>query len=155
MADSSYLIDGKEILAKGNAKVEWIDSNYFKLFFLGQKFQGEVVKANLEDKKLTIKINQRTFEVSKKGAIDELIKKMGLDKKKVKQLKTLQSPMPGRILSFAVKIGDTVEDGTALFTLEAMKMENVIKSDGVGIVKALVHTDDSVVEKGEVIIEFE
>lgn len=155
MADSSYLIDGKEILAKGNAKVEWIDSNYFELFFLGQKFQGEVVKANLEDKKLTIKINQRTFEVSKKGAIDELIKKMGLDKKKVKQLKTLQSPMPGRILSFAVKIGDTVEDGTALFTLEAMKMENVIKSDGVGVVKALVHTDGSVVEKGEVIIEFE
>lgn len=154
MVNSSYLIDGKEILAKGNAKVEWIDKNYFELFFLGKKFQGEVIQANLEDKKLTIKINQRTFEVSKKGAIDELIKKMGLDKKKVKQLKTLQSPMPGRILSFAVSAGDAVEEGTPLFTLEAMKMENVIKSDGVGVVKALVHTDGSVVEKGEVIIEF-
>lgn len=155
MADSSYLIDGKEIVAKGDARIKWVDRNYFEVYFLGKIFQGEVIKADLEDKKLTIKINQRTFEIAKKGAIDELIKKMGLDKKKIKQLKALQSPMPGRILSFAVNVGDKVEEGTPLLKLEAMKMENVIKSDGVGIVKSLVHTDGAVVEKGEVIIEFE
>jgi len=67
----------------------------------------------------------------------------------------LKSPMPGRILKFSVEIGDEVTTGTPLLTLEAMKMENVIKAEGEGKVKAIVKDKDAVVEKGELIIEFE
>ena len=63
--------------------------------------------------------------------------------------------MPGRVLSFAVAVGDEVNEGTPLLTLEAMKMENVIKAEGEGIVKKLAVESDSVVDKGALLIEFE
>lgn len=155
MAEAKYIINNTEITAVDNATVEWVDDHFFYINFLGQRYHGEILAANIEEHTLTIKINQRTFEVKRKGALDDLIKKMGLDKKKVKKMHQLESPMPGRVISFAVEIGAEVEVGAPLLTLEAMKMENVIKADGIGKVKALSVANGDVVDKGQVIIEFE
>src|SRR5690554_1310494 len=156
MAAAKYILDGNEVAGeKGFSSVEWIDDTYFNIHFMGKKFHGEVVEAATEDQKMTIKVNQRTFEVKKQRPIDELIRQMGLDKKKVRKLHQLKSPMPGRILNFSVEIGDEVTLGTPLLTLEAMKMENVIKAEGEGKVKAIAKSKETVVEKGELIIEFE
>lgn len=154
MANSTYYIDGQETVSTSGAQIEWIDDKYFRIEHLGNSFHGEIVANNLEEASITVRVNQRTFEVKKKGELDELIKELGLDKKKVKQLHQLESPMPGRVLGFLVNIGDTVEEGTPLLTLEAMKMENVIKSDGVGVVASFAVDADAVVEKGEVILKF-
>lgn len=156
MTEAKYIVDGNEVKGeKGFSSVEWIDDTYFTIHFMGKKFHGEIVEAATEDQKMTIKVNQRTFEVKKERPIDELIHKMGLDKKKIRKLHQLKSPMPGRILNFSVNVGDQVSIGTPLLTLEAMKMENVIKAEGEGIVKAIVKNKETVVEKGELIIEFE
>jgi biotin carboxyl carrier protein len=80
---------------------------------------------------------------------------MGLDKKKVKKLKELSSPMPGRVLKIMVKPGDQINIGDSLLSLEAMKMENILKSDGEGVVKEIFINAEQVVDKGEVLIEFE
>ena len=40
-------------------------------------------------------------------------------------------------------------------SLEAMKMENILKSDGEGVVKEIVVSEHQVVEKGESLIEFQ
>ncbi|MDX1653177.1 MAG: biotin/lipoyl-containing protein [Brumimicrobium sp.] len=156
MAKSTYILDGNEkVEAKGISSVEWIDDRYFTIHFLGKQFHGEVMEAATEDQRMVVKVNQRTFEIKKSRAIDELIHEMGLDKKKVKKLNQLKSPMPGRILGFSVEVGMEVTVGTPLLTLEAMKMENVIKAEGEGVVKSLVKKDNDVVEKGELIIDFE
>jgi biotin carboxyl carrier protein len=156
MAESNYVIDGEKLEGNyGFSAVKWIDDRFFTIDYMGEVYHGEVVEAATEDQKLTVKINQRTFEIKKERPIDELIHEMGLDKKKVKKLHQLKSPMPGRILDFAVEVGDEVDEGTPLLTLEAMKMENVIKSEGVGKVKSLAKAKDDVVEKNELIIEFE
>lgn len=42
--------------------------------------------------------------------------------------KSIMSPMPGKVLSVAVKVGQEVEDGQELCILEAMKMQNILKS---------------------------
>lgn len=156
MAEAKYIVDGNKVEGeKGFSSIEWIDETYFYIHFMGKKFHGEIVKEATEDQKMTVKVNQRTFEIKKERPIDELIREMGLDKKKIRKLHQLKSPMPGRILSFAVEIGDEVTLGTPLLTLEAMKMENVIKAEGEGIVKTIVKDKETVVEKGELIIEFE
>lgn len=156
MTETKYIVDGNEMVGeKGFSSVEWIDDTYFTVHFMGKKFHGEIVEAATEDQKMTIKVNQRTFEIKKERPIDELIHKMGLDKKKVRKLHQLKSPMPGRILSFAVEVGDEVTLGSPLLTLEAMKMENVIKAEGEGKVKSIAKSKETVVEKGELIIEFE
>jgi biotin carboxyl carrier protein len=104
---------------------------------------------------LKIKINHREFVVSKDGPLDQLISELGLDKIKVRKLQQLKSPMPGRIVGIDVKVGDAVEVGNPLLTLEAMKMENVLKSEGVGIVKSIEIQAGDVVDKGAVLICFE
>src|SRR5690554_994317 len=156
MTESKFIVDGNEVKGeKGFSSIEWIDNTYFSIPFLGKKFHGEIIEAATEDQKMTIKLNQRTFEVKKERAFDELIRQMGLDKKKVRKLHQLKSPMPGRILNFAVEIEDEVTLGSPLLTLEAMKMENVIKAEGEGKVKAINKAEETVVEKRELLIDFE
>ncbi|MDA9160993.1 acetyl-CoA carboxylase biotin carboxyl carrier protein subunit [Crocinitomicaceae bacterium] len=156
MSDNNvFLIDGEVQTPNGNAKVEWLDRDYFVVSFNGKTFNGEVLEQNLEDHTLKLKLNHRVFEVKRKYALLDLISQMGLDKKKVKKLKELSSPMPGRVLKIMVKIGDQINIGDSLLSLEAMKMENILKSDGEGVVKEIFISEQQVVDKGEVLIEFE
>ncbi|HTO38410.1 MAG TPA: acetyl-CoA carboxylase biotin carboxyl carrier protein subunit [Brumimicrobium sp.] len=156
MGEYKYVVDGQEVKGeKGMSSIEWIDNTYFTIHFMGKQFHGEVLEDATEDQKLIVKINHRTLEIKRERPIDDIIRQLGLDKKKVKKLHQLKSPMPGRILRFDVNIGDTVQEGTPLLTLEAMKMENVIKAEGEGVVKAIVKSTEAVVDKGELIIEFE
>jgi biotin carboxyl carrier protein len=63
--------------------------------------------------------------------------------------------MPGRIVGIHVKVGSLVNTGDELLTLEAMKMENVLKSDGSGVVKSIEIKEQEVVDKGKVLLTFE
>ena len=47
------------------------------------------------------------------------------------------APLPGRVISLKVKVGDTVNAGDEVVVLEAMKMENSITSDYSGIVQQI------------------
>ena len=51
---------------------------------------------------------------------------------------TINAPLPGRVLSFKVKVGDSVTSGQEVAILEAMKMENSITSDFSGVVKQIL-----------------
>lgn len=155
MSKNTYIIDNNEVQSKGVATLDWVDDRFFTIHFLGKSYHGEVVEEQLEDRKITVKINHRTFEITKKHPLDDLIKALGLDKKKIKKLHQLPSPMPGRVLNYAVEVGTEVTLGTPLLTLEAMKMENVIKAEGEGVVKQLLAQPNDVVDKGQVLIDFE
>jgi len=62
------------------------------------------------------------------------------------------APMPGVILEVLVKVGDQVEAGDTVVKLEAMKMENDIKTPGSGVVaEVLVHKGANVTV-GEVLV---
>jgi biotin carboxyl carrier protein len=50
---------------------------------------------------------------------------------------TLRAPIPGKIVKIAVRVGDRVASGQALVVLEAMKMENEIRSPRDGEVQAM------------------
>lgn len=135
--------------------VKWDNEKFFHIELGENIFFGEVLEEATESNRLKLKINHRVFEVRKKGELDDLIAVMGLDKPKIKKLKELQAPMPGRIVNVAVAVGDSLEVGAEILSLEAMKMENVLKAEGIGIVKEINISTDDVVEKGAVLIEFE
>jgi biotin carboxyl carrier protein len=63
--------------------------------------------------------------------------------------------MPGKVLSVKVKPGQSVKPGDALLVLEAMKMENVIKSAVEGVVEDVPAKPGMAVEKGELLVAFE
>ena len=50
----------------------------------------------------------------------------------------MTAPLPGKILSVAVKAGDTVRKGEELCVIEAMKMGNSIKAQRDGVIQEVV-----------------
>ena len=79
---------------------------------------------------------------------------MGLDQPKLRKLKEMQAPMPGRVTAIHVQLGQEVEPGTPLLALEAMKMENVLKAEGIGVVSEIAIQQGDVVDKGALLIAF-
>jgi propionyl-CoA carboxylase alpha chain len=69
--------------------------------------------------------------------------------------KLLLCPMPGVITSVSVKPGDAVEAGQTLATVEAMKMENVLKAERRGVVSRVAASAGQSLAVDEVILEFE
>jgi biotin carboxyl carrier protein len=63
----------------------------------------------------------------------------------------VRSPMPGKVVAVLAKDGDTVTEGQGLLVIEAMKMENELKSPKAGIVKKLAIQQGAVVEGNAVL----
>lgn len=77
-------------------------------------------------------------------------------KKKAKDLsKSLICPMPGLLINLSVSVGDTVEEGQALCTVEAMKMENILRSETKGVIKKINANMGDNLAVDYVILEFE
>ena len=150
-----WIFDGKEVATAGGAAIIWHDHRYFDITHIGVVFHGEIVQDNSENRSLTIKINHRVFVVKKKGELDEIIASLGFDKPKIRKLKELTAPMPGRITTIHIELGQAINPGDAIVSLEAMKMENVLKAEGIGVVSAITIQQGDVVEKGSVLVSFE
>ena len=60
----------------------------------------------------------------------------------------LTAPMPGKVVSFAVKAGDKVSKGQPLAVMEAMKMEHTIAAPADGVVQELLYAPGDQVAEG-------
>ncbi len=60
----------------------------------------------------------------------------------------LTAPMPGKVVSFAVRVGDTVTQGQALAVMDAMKMEHTISAPKAGVVTELLFAPGEQVAEG-------
>lgn len=116
---------------------------------------AELVYSDFERKVMHLKLNGRTYEVSMADHYDLLVKKLGLSVASSTKVNEVKAPMPGLVLEVAVEAGQTVQKGDALLILEAMKMENVIKSIGDGIVKDILIEKGAAVDKGQLLIQME
>jgi len=73
---------------------------------------------------------------------------------KVKKGAKIKSQMPGKILRIHVKPGDVVKKGQAVIVMEAMKMENEIKSPQDGTIKDIKVAEGAAVETGAELLNF-
>lgn len=65
----------------------------------------------------------------------------------------LMAPMPGLVVRIAVAIGDIVSAGQGLVMIEAMKMENELRTTAAGVVTAVRVVAGQAVDKGAVLVE--
>ncbi len=65
----------------------------------------------------------------------------------------LTAPMPGKVLSFAVKAGDAVRQGQPLAVMEAMKMEHTITAPADGTVAELLYAPGDQVAEGAALLQ--
>ena len=63
----------------------------------------------------------------------------------------VECPMPGKVLSIAASVGQTVRAGECLLVIEAMKMENEIVAPQGGTVKQILVSQGTAVDTGDVL----
>lgn len=145
------LVNGQEVLAD----ILKIDNRFYHILTDGKSYNLEVAAIDRQAKTMTIMVNGNKYELSLKDKFDALMEQMGFGKGAGQKAADLKAPMPGLVIEVRVQVGDTVKKGDPVIVLEAMKMENVLKSPGDGTVKSVeVHKGLSV-EKGFVLIRFE
>lgn len=130
-----------------------IKENSYKVFKGNKIFQVEMVEQ--DGKEMQLKINDHLLDVSVTDHIDQILDKLGMNVAASTAVKDVKAPMPGSILNIIVKEGAEVKQGDQLLVLEAMKMENVIKSPGEGKVSQIHVSEKENVEKNQVLISFE
>ncbi|MEM9794322.1 MAG: biotin/lipoyl-containing protein, partial [Pseudomonadota bacterium] len=69
--------------------------------------------------------------------------------------KMLLCPMPGLVVGLAVAEGDEVQEGQALCTVEAMKMENVLRAEKRAKVSRIHAAAGQSLSVDEIIMEFD
>jgi biotin carboxyl carrier protein len=69
--------------------------------------------------------------------------------------KAMTAVMPGRVLSVAVSVGDSVSRGDLICVIEAMKMEQQIGANRDGVISAVHVSGGDSVAHGQILVEFE
>jgi len=67
----------------------------------------------------------------------------------------ISSPLPGKVLSVKVAVGQTVKEGDLLLTIEAMKMENEIVATMDGTVSEVMVSPETTVQIGDSLVSIE
>ncbi|GAB9475312.1 Acetyl-coa carboxylase, biotin carboxylase subunit [Globisporangium polare] len=98
------------------------------------------------------------------GAVHDVVVRNDLEAKYARYMKPkpkvdtsnlLLCPMPGMLISVAVEEGQHVELGQELAVVEAMKMQNVLRSEKKGVIKAIKHVAGASLKVDEIILEYE
>ena len=142
-----------------NKEVNWslikIKKDRFHIIYKKKSFIVDVLAHNRKNKSFEIIINNNFYSVQLKDRFDELLHDLGLDTVNFDKDNDVKAPMPGRILEILVKERDSVAEGDSLIVLEAMKMENIIKSTRQGKLKHIHIAEGDNVEKNSILLSFE
>lgn len=129
-------------------------SGTFHILKNHKTYSVEVLEASYPDKKFVLLVNGTRYEVALQNDFDNLLKSMGIGVADTKLAKEVRAPMPGLVLDILVQEGSVVVKGETIVILEAMKMENVLKSPVDGVIKAISINKGVAVEKNQVLVSF-
>ena len=131
------------------------------------KINQKIMELNIGDEKCFVKINKinnfNQFSITIEDCSLDLIVAPNKNKAlfnympeiKLEDLsKKLISPMPGLIKSINIKKGQLIKQGEELVIIEAMKMENILKSEKDCLVEDVLIKEGSSVSTDEVLITF-
>ena len=149
-ADDSIQVNGKAI----DWDLQWISDRKVHLIVENKSLEAELISIEKDSKTIQIRLGNKTSTLQLKDRFDVLSEQMGMSSNSSQMLKEIKAPMPGLILDLKVKPGDEVKKGEVVLILEAMKMENIIKSPGDGVVKVVKVSLHQSVEKNQVLIQF-
>lgn len=151
-------LDNQDIIIDGEKTsidlVKLLD-NKFHILQNHKSYNLEVIHADYKLKRFSIKVNNNIYDLNLQTELDILLDKMGMSSASDEKMDNVKAPMPGLVLDILVEAGQTINKGDNLLVLEAMKMENIIKASGTGVVKNIKVNKKDAVEKNQLLIEME
>lgn len=148
--DGFFQVNGQKL----GWDIQWLGEGKIHLIKGNESIEAELIDWDRETKSMRIRLGHQTATIQLKDRFDLLLEKMGMLAAGSGALKEIKAPMPGLILDLKVKPGDEVKKGDVVLILEAMKMENIIKAPGDGVVKEVKVNLKQSVEKNQVLIQF-
>jgi len=147
--DSIAKIDGKEY----SYQLSRFNNNTCKVILNNKPYLlSAVEKGNSE---FIIYLNGKVLETKVLSALQEKAANL-IESKLIKHsLTVVKSPMPGMILKIRKKVGDEIIHGESVMILEAMKMENDIRSQVSGKIKDIKVKEGQAVEKSAILFSIE
>lgn len=100
-------------------------------------------------------INNRTFRIKEHSLRDQLAERFLQSADEHAHSVTFNAPMPGLVTKIIIHQGASVNEGDGILVVEAMKMENEIKTLKTGIVKKIFVQEKQTVEKGDPLFTIE
>jgi biotin carboxyl carrier protein len=120
-----------------------------------KSYNVELVEVNEQEKISIVKVNGSLYKIEVEDQFDLLLKKLGMDTLTATKIREIKAPMPGMVLKVMVEEGIEVKKGDNLLVLEAMKMENILKSSTDGVVKKILVKQGDKIEKNTVLVQFQ
>tara|TARA_B110000093_G_C12858657_1_gene362441 strand:- start:249 stop:971 length:723 start_codon:yes stop_codon:yes gene_type:complete len=149
--DAKLSLGGEEVTLDMVAESE----NSFHVIYENIGYDIYIVDKNETTKTYIISVNGNEYTLQAKSKFDELLDQLGMSNLVEAKADNLKAPMPGLVIDILVEPGNTVLKGDSVLVLEAMKMENNIKSPAEGIIKSIDIKKGQAVEKNQVLISFE
>ncbi|PTT03956.1 acetyl-CoA carboxylase biotin carboxyl carrier protein subunit [Pedobacter sp. HMWF019] len=155
----SFEIEAEQEGLKVNGEVLNIDravltGGHTHVIYKDRSYRVEMVSEDREAKQAELKVNGRIYLVKIEDQFDQLLKQLGMDNLSANKVQEIKAPMPGLVLNVLVTEGQEVKKGDSLLVLEAMKMENIIKSTTDGVVKRIAVKHGEKVDKNAVLLQF-
>lgn len=148
-SDQSVLVNGTEYTVDFNRA----GINQYSIIINNQIFEINIKKDGLN--RFEAQYSNDIFEITVEDEKDLLLKQFNHQTETIHKIINITAPMPGLVLKIEVAVGQQINPGTGLIILEAMKMENEIRSTVSGIVKEIKITEKTPVEKGEILLILE
>jgi biotin carboxyl carrier protein len=150
-ADKSQVKVNGEVVALDRVA---LSNGLSHVLYQHKSYNVEIVEQDKEEKTVSVKVNGRLYVVSITDQYDLLLQQLGMDNMQTNKVKEIKAPMPGMVLNVMVVPGQEVKKGDNLLVLEAMKMENIIKSSTDGVVKFVQIVQGDKVEKNAILLQF-
>lgn len=150
--------EGSDTSSKINTIVGFFDEaqGMYEFTFEDQHPETLVVQlVSRENIRYKLQFKGTQFDCTVKTPRQHALMKHMIPEQEIDTYNALLSPMPGRVVSVDVSPGDKVVIGQELVVVEAMKMQNLLRSERNGIVKSVKAQVGSSVAVDEVILEFE
>jgi len=147
--DGDPTVDGAAV----DAELTRIDTRFHLLKIDGRVHEVALIRPPDEEGRATLLLDGRAVEVEVEDERMELLRKYQTEKTTRVNAAIIRSPMPGRISRLLVTEGELIDAGQGVLILEAMKMENEIRSNVAGIVKGVKIKEGDAVEKNAILVE--
>ena len=145
---------GVSIEGASDAQIEKLGTDRWHVLYKNRSYEISLIDIEETTSKVRMRINSKLVELKLKSDRQLLLEKMGLSSLTVKKVSEVKAPMPGLVVRCIVEVEQEVEQGDALLVLEAMKMENIIKSPTAGVISQIMVIQGEAVEKNQILIKF-
>jgi len=151
-------LDGEQVRVDGvalPASLSELAGTPVALLSLGDSVHRVVVTRDSAKGRYVLSLDGRRYDVEALDERTRAIRQLSSSASGPKGPAPLVAPMPGLIVRVSVEVGASVQPGQGLVVMEAMKMENELRSSSAGVVKAIRATPGTAVERGAVLVELE